>query len=489
MTNPPSLTDRAAGYIREHGLAAGGDHILAAVSGGPDSVALLDILIHLKDDIGIDRITVVHFDHGLRGEESEADAEFVRKLAQGAGLDFHSGSGDVRAFARSGKISIEMAARACRHAFFRKTAEMLGARKIALGHTANDQAEEVLLRLLRGAGPGGLKAMLPATAGGIIRPLLFAAREEIIEHLRARGLAWRFDSSNSEPFCRRNALRLRVFPVLKETFHPEVARTIARFADLARDEDSWWDIQVNEAWGRCAELSGSGAALDLDAVRKLHPALLRRLLRFALEKVRGDLSGIQAVHLGPLFAMVFREMPGKSVRLPGQIEAVRRAGKLLLRIRDAGASSRGEGRMLEVAGPGSYEFGAFVLEINAAAADERADRAPCGPHEVFMDADRVKWPLHIRSWKPGDRFRPLGMKGSKKLQDFFTDSKVPREERWQIPILCDREKILWVAGLRMDDRAGAGPGTRLLVRARLMRSGSAGPDQGAAPFSPHRDVR
>lgn len=472
MKNLPSLADRAAGYIKQHGLIFPKDRILAAVSGGPDSVALLDILNGLKDDLRIERITVVHFDHRLRGEESDADREFAGNLALQAGLDFRCGTADVRSFAKENKISIEMAGRTCRHEFFRETAEKLGARRIALGHTATDQAEEVLLRLLRGAGPAGLKGMLPAARDGIIRPLLFASREDVIEYLDSRGISFRHDSSNFEPVFRRNALRLRVFPVLREAFHPEVAKTISRFAELARDEESWWDVQVREAWERCGEFAAGRASLDIGKTRDLHTAILRRLLRHTVEKVRGNLSGIQAVHLEPLVEMISREMPGKSVLLPGHIEAVQCGGRLIVTKSEAvpALSHAQEGlEALEINGPGVFEFGEFTIEVEFGKSPAPMDFGAGGPLEVFMDSEEVKLPLEVRSWRPGDRFRPLGMKGSKKLQDFFTDLKIPRQERHGIPILCDRKRIIWVAGLRLDDRVRTGPGTKTMIRARLSR--------------------
>ncbi|MHC1724526.1 MAG: tRNA lysidine(34) synthetase TilS [Syntrophobacteraceae bacterium] len=249
---PHLLRDRACEYIIKKGLIASGDHLLTAVSGGPDSVALLHILIGLKEYFNIERITVVHFDHRLRGRDSDADREFVRNLANSTALGFRCGSDDVRSFARKKKISIEMAARELRHSFFKSVSLELNAHKIVLGHTADDQAEEVLLRLLRGTGPAGLAAMPPRTADGIIRPLLFATRSEILDYLRAGDMAYREDLTNLEPFCQRNLLRLQIFPLLREAFHPRIAGTISRYAELAAEEESWWATQVEGIWSNPA---------------------------------------------------------------------------------------------------------------------------------------------------------------------------------------------------------------------------------------------
>jgi tRNA(Ile)-lysidine synthase len=464
------LLARATRYIIKNSLISDRDHVLAAVSGGPDSSALLSILIDLKDILGIERITVVHFDHGLRGDESNADREFVRTLAHSACLDFHCGTADVRSFAGSQKISIEMAARECRRSFLIGTATALNAGKIALGHTADDQAEEVLLRILRGTGPSGIQAMSPKTAQGIIRPLLFATRPMVLEYLRERGLPFRNDSSNFDPFCQRNFLRLKVFPLLREAFHPRIAETIARCADLAREEESWWASQIETRLrDTCLEFAEGRATLDLERLKQLHPALVRRILRLALEKVRGNLSGVGLVHLENLVELVFSQMTGKSVRFPGGIEAVGQGAKLLIRPLKGDPPKDLEHEVLPIPGPGNYLFGRYRFDIGLLDEIRTGCEPVFGMDCIRMDADKVNWPLELRFRRSGDRFRPLGMTGSKKLQDFFTDCMVPREERQKVPLLCDRDKICWVAGMRIDDRVRVEDRTRSILVVRLFR--------------------
>lgn len=467
--SPRKFPDRTAEYIMTHRLVAAGDHVLAGVSGGADSVALLYLLVRLKTLLGIKFISVAHFDHKLRGKESEADCEFVRRLAGKAGLDLHCGTADVRTFAKEHKISIEMAARDCRHSFLKEMKESLSADKIALGHTASDQAEEVLLRIIRGTGPAGLKGMRPGTANGIIRPLLFATHDEILAYLDSQNLDYRDDSSNFEPFCQRNFLRLHVFPLLKDKFHDDVVGAISRYAELAREEESWWDSQVKAAWQKVSPTEPeSGIRLDLNALRELHPALMRRLLRYGLERVRGNLSGIHSVHLEPLFSFVSRERQktSKSIRFPGEIEAVQQAENLLIRKMDSAVPTP----LVEISRPGTYLFGSFLFQIETADEPCRHTPAPPQPGRIIMDAARIKWPLLIRSWNQGDRFCPVGMKGSKKLQDYFTDSKVPKDERSKIPVLCDSDKICWVVGLRMDNRVKTDPETRQTITVQFSLS-------------------
>ncbi|MGA2026853.1 MAG: tRNA lysidine(34) synthetase TilS [Syntrophobacteraceae bacterium] len=467
---PKSLPARAAEYIRKSSLISNRDHVLAAVSGGPDSVALLFILINLKDTLGIERISVIHFDHRLRGDESDGDREFVRALARTAGLDFRCGAADVRAFARSRKISLEMAARECRRSFFTGTAEELNAGKIALGHTADDQAEEVILRILRGTGPAGIQGMSPATAEGIIRPLLFATRDAVLEYLQERGQEYRNDSTNFAPSCQRNFLRLKVFPLLREAFHPQIAQTIARCADLAREEESLWASQIRTLWGDiCLELSEGRCALDFGRMKQLHPAVARRMLRLAIDKVKGNLSGVGLVHLEPLIELVSSGKTGKSIRIPGGIEATRHGAKLLISSEECATPKGPPDDVLDVHEPGNYFFGKSGFEFHFC--DET--KTCCGPDSgtdcIRMDSDKLKWPLQFRYRRTGDRFHPFGMIGSKKLQDYFTDCMVPRQERQKVPLLCDSEKICWVVGMRMDDRVKVEAHTRQILVVKLLR--------------------
>jgi tRNA(Ile)-lysidine synthase len=471
MSRPlKSFPARVAEYIRRNRLISAGDHVLAGVSGGPDSVALLTLLTNLKDSLGIERIAVIHFDHRLRRDESDVDREFVRDLAVSSGLDFRCGTADVRAFARSRKVSVEMAARECRRFFFTKAAAESGATKIALGHTADDQAEEVILRILRGTGPAGIQAMSPSTPEGIIRPLLFATRDAVLEYLRECGVEFRNDSTNFVPWCQRNFLRVKVFPLLREAFHPQIAQTITRCADLARVEESWWESQIQNYWGDiCLEMSEGRCALDCGQIKQLHPALVRRMLRLAIGRVKGNLSGVGLVHLEPLVELVCSGRPGKSVLIPGGIEAVRHGAELVIGLKQCAASGEPTDESLLVYEPGDYVFGKFRFQIRFC----DAVQTNCAPDPdddcVRMDSDKLRWPLELRYWRAGDRFRPFGMSGSKKLQDFFTDCMVPKEERQKIPLLCDSEKICWVAGMRMDDRVKVEAHTRQIVAVRISR--------------------
>lgn len=475
MKERPSLPQRVLAFIRRERLMDAGDHLLVAVSGGPDSVALLHVLAALAPNLGIDFLTVAHFDHHLRGSESDEDRRFVRDLARDLGIPCIEGEAAVLDHQRSRCISLEMAARECRHRFFRETLERTGCTKLALGHTADDQAEELVLRIIRGTGVSGLAGMPPRTTAGIVRPLLFATRRDILDYLGSGSISFREDSSNASPFCRRNVLRQKVFPVLEDVAHPGVRRTLARLADRVRDEERFWLRCVEGAWRECCHAENEGRlALDVIRLSALDPALLRRLFRYGWERLHGSAYGIEATHIEAMCALAARPTPGGHVRLPGGYRAWIESGQFILsRHAQALSPSRLDSVFVHEA-PASIVFGTAHLVFDPLEETPSAHelRDASSPRMVFLDAACIEWPLQVRPRSPGDRFRPMGSGGSRKLHDYFVDAKVPREERDHIPILCDREKILWVAGHRLDDRVKVTPETRRILRIRMFEVSS-----------------
>ncbi len=447
---------RVLHYIHQEQLISGKAPILTAVSGGPDSTALLHLLVSLRDACDISRIVVLHFDHQLRGEASAEDRAFVEALANTLGVPFHSGTEEVRSYHRRRRISLEMAARVCRHRFFEDALDRFEAQAVALGHTANDQAEELLLRLFRGTGPGGMSGMASKTPAGLIRPLLFATRSEILAYLHDRKISFREDLSNRDPTHQRNALRHKILPLVEHHFHPQVVRVLCRHARLADDEESCWADQLENQWPAvCVAETSSRIVMRGPALLLLHPALQRRILRLALERLRGDLLGIYAVHIESLCRLLARGTPNRSIRLPGGLLALVDGEFFVLSKESGGASAEAPPVFSQtLPGPGLYRFPGFELRLGLMEAPSWTGPGsfPETPDTIQMDAGAVQWPISLRLWKKGDRFRPLGLGGSKKLQDFFVDCKIPRHERGRVVLLCDREKICWVMGYRLDDR-------------------------------------
>jgi tRNA(Ile)-lysidine synthase len=457
-----------------------GGGLLVGVSGGPDSVALLHILRTLQKDLEIDRLTVAHFNHRLRGVESLGDHRFVENLAAELGVECRSGSEDVRVVAGEMRLSLEMAARICRHRFFQSVASSLGGTPaLALAHNANDQAEEVLMRLCRGTGPSGLGGMRPREGSGIVRPLLFATRTEILNYLNALELPYRLDSSNQDPSCQRNRVRLEVLPLLEDILHPGIVRCIERHARLARDEEEYWDATLASLWPKVCvvELTNEIRLHGLELLG-LHPALLRRALRRAVERLQGHTLGLFADHVEKICLLLRSGSSGKRIHLPADLRAELQAGDLVLM-----TGGRAGGRVLLPEEPlliertGSWSWGKLMLKLQLMAREDLTlpqDFRGAGRNRAFLDADGIQWPLCVRRWRHGDRFQPLGLSGHKKLQDFFVDLKIPRGSRGNIPILCDREKICWIVGYRLDERAKVTLRTRQVLFVEVLSSGPLG---------------
>jgi len=461
---PPLLAEAAAPelrrwvleYARQERLFAPGQRVLVAVSGGPDSVALLHLLYRLRPELGLE-LGVAHFDHGLRPDAVE-DARFVADLARELGLPCHPGHGDVRALARGEKVSLQMAARRLRLSFLKETCRGQGYAKLALGHTADDQVELFFLRLLRGAGPEGLKGMWPATPEGLVRPLLFVGKAVLLAWLQQEGLPWRQDPGNLSRAFLRNRVRLDLLPELKSSYNPRLVESVWRAQALLQEEERLLTRETARAWEAAVqEPAPDFFALDLTGFLALDPALQKRVLRAAVGKLLPDhaLTGAQVAGLLDL---------ARGGRSGGMIPLgeciVARAGPELHVFQRLPAP------------PAAAAVAALPEESRVEAFGWRWEVAVQGPQPgvqgppetVWLDRDKAKFPLEIRHFRPGDRFWPRGGPGPRKLQDFLVDRKIPRWLRPHLPLVAGGQGIVWVAGLEVAEPARAGAGTRRPLR-------------------------
>ncbi len=436
------------GTIRRRALLADGDRVAVAVSGGPDSVALIWLLRDLEARAGWSLAGLIHVHHGLRGVEADADEAFCRALADRLGLPIHVARGDVRQLARERRVSLEAAGRLARYAAFQAAAPALAANVIATGHTLDDQAETVLLRLLRGAGTRGLSAIRPRR-GPYVRPLIDCRRRALVGYLHARGEAFREDQSNHDLSIPRNRLRSAMLPIVDADW-PGGVVALARFAELAADDESFLMAAAHGAAVPQSRTAGGGVQLDRAALNDLPAALARRVVRSAIESAGGVPS---FRHVEAVRRLAHADKPDGRIDLPEL--AVSRLGSALrferssgpTRAGAAGARAAEPARRLEV--PGSValsETGATIWASLREGADQAA--APALSSQIaLLQADALRRPLAVRYRRPGDRLRPLGAPGSRKLQDWFVDRKVPRGIRDRVPLVVDAEdRIVWVAG-------------------------------------------
>ena len=443
--------------IQRERMIRRGDRILVAVSGGSDSTALLALFAGAAADLGID-LHVAHLDHGWRGKASARDAESVRRLALSYRLPVTVGQLDPAVWRRR-PSSREARARTLRRRFLEATAAEVGAQRIALGHTLDDQAESLLLRLLRGSGRRGLAGIYPVVDGLYIRPLLGLRRADLRAWLRARRLRWREDVTNRDLSLTRNRVRRRLLPLLERDFNPRATEVLARAANLLRDEEEWLESLTGEAYGAVASEQPQGVALDAERLGAMPRALRRRVARRAVARCLGHLRGIDQRHVDRALALLQRGKP-RSLDLPKGLRVSRDDDTLVFRVRDA---ERAE--TAEVAGmcpvPGELRFP--LLRLTARLAEEGKPLPKPGPDRALLDADLVKGPLVVRPRRPGDRFHPQGAPGTRRLKSFLIDRKVPVDERGRIPLVLSGEKIAWVVGHRIDDRFKITPATRRVL--------------------------
>jgi tRNA(Ile)-lysidine synthase len=450
-----TLPEWVLAYARRERLFRSGDRVLAAVSGGPDSVALLHLLVRLRPKLGLD-LGVAHYDHGLRGEDSRGDAEFVADLAWGLGLPVHLGRGDIKTLAQVEKISVQMAARKLRLQFLRDTCRGQAYTRLALGHTADDQVELFWLRLFRGAGLEGLKGMWPATPEGLVRPLLAVGKAPLLAWLEQEGLSYRHDASNLSRSYLRNRVRLDLLPHLSQLYNPRLAQTIWRTQTLIQEDERLLARETAAAWDRVAQkLAADCFALDLERFFSLEPALQRRVLRLGVAGLGADLT-LTAPQVGALLALAGGEKSGGLISLRENVQ-VARAGRALHLMKALPDPPR-EPTPLP-AGPGGVETPAGWRWRVVRRPHRPGDPWP-PPDTAWLNPDQVSLPLTARFWQPGDRFWPQGAPGPKKLQDFLVDAKIPRWLRPHLPLVAAADEIAWVAGLRVAEPVKLLPASR-----------------------------
>lgn len=448
-----------------------GERVVVAVSGGPDSLCLLHCLHELAGALHI-TLHVAHVHHGLRGAEADADAAFVDREARSLGLANSVLHVDTLGHAAASRLSQETAARNLRYLALRALAEELGADCLAIGHTEDDQAETLLLHLLRGSGLDGLAAMRPRR-GDLARPLLCRPRSSTEEFCRDRGLAARYDSTNSDLGFKRNALRLEVLPML-DSFNPRARSALARCAaTLAADAD-YLRERAEEALESVLAPgeTDSGVALRLEPLTALPQALRSRVWRLAVACLWGEGSALSAERMADLESLLGRPGTGRSIDLGQGFRATRTADAVILGP-DRTAAVAPEPVVLPI--PGSVVFGSWRLDATVLPISEVHDllRAPQSVLKpiAYLDRSALAGDVLIRARRPGDRLRPLGLRGSKKVQDIMVDRKVPLHKRAGLPLVTTSSGIVWVVGLTMGSAAAVKESTKEVVRIAAMPSG------------------
>lgn len=455
------LIDRIRKTIEKLRLIEKGDRIIVAVSGGPDSTALLLALNGLKDDYGL-KLNIVHLDHMLRvPKETKKDFEYVSDLAKRLGLPLVFKKIDVRAYVKETGLSLEEAAREKRYEFLLEAAKDIGANKIALGHTLDDQAETVLMRLIRGSGSAGLRGippMRPLNGVFIVRPLIEVWRREVEGYLKRMNIRPRQDTTNLMHKFLRNRIRYELLVLLKK-YNPKIKEVLARSAqNLSCDYEIVSDV-IDKAFRVCAKVKGDSVTVSLRRLKDNRIGIRHGILRKAIEVSKGSLRGIDYSHIEDIENLMKAEKG--AMDLPGKTRVVKTKDALAFGRVRAEASVPKVWKQISV--PGTTFIPELKLTFEAKFARSRLGLGKPRTAE-YIDFEKIKEPVYIRTWQKGDRFRPLGMAEEKKLQDFFVDQKVPRGKRGRVPLLLSGKDIIWVCGLRLSDAVKISAGTKRTLK-------------------------
>ena len=467
------IIDSAHEFIFAGRIFAPCDRVLVAVSGGPDSVALLRLLVELRDELQL-HLEVAHLQHGIRGAEAREDARFVAALADQFGLTFHLKEVSVPEIrVAAGKGNLEALARLERYRFFAEVAHARGLGKVATAHTLDDQAETVLMRFLRGSGIKGIGGMAPLqvmdSIGGelikltVVRPLLETSKAEIINYLTQKNQLYRLDRTNQDKSYLRNWVRLELLPKICERVDSRLGERLGQQAELLRDEDEFLSELARR---KLAEICSANNGLSRIALLAEPIALQRRLLRLWIEAARGNLRGLDFVHIDELLRLIKVGPPQGRLAIPGGWELVREydvlklLGRLVWIERECYNYDFTVGSTLQIPEAGH--------ELQGEVVNPPLAELPANLSEAVFDAACLTEPLTVRNFRHGDCFKPLGMTGHKKIKDLFIDNKVALSLRAKLPFLLLGQEIIWVPGYGRSRIARVSADTKLILRLKLV---------------------
>jgi tRNA(Ile)-lysidine synthase len=471
----PALEQRVLNFIRQYRLIKEGSCLVVAVSGGPDSTCLLHLLVGLRQELGIE-LHVAHLDHRLRGRESEADAAYVAHLAERLGMPATIERRDAKAYQKEKRISLEEAAREVRYRFLADTAEAINTSYIATGHTLDDQVETILMHIIRGTGTRGLVGLKPLSQWqingrklNIIRPLLEVSRRQTAEYCRRYELMPRLDSSNLSLSSLRNRIRQQLVPLL-ESYNTDVTAALCRMATTATDEITFLDAEVARLWPDVASEQPGLVMLDRDVFHALPPALKRHLLRVVIENILGNLKDIETRHIEEIMD-VLDKPAGKQISLPGGLIFYVEYDRYLLGVATVNTCPYPViGGEYSINIPGQTELPGWRVEAEVIGPSfGKGEGLLTNDFTACLDLGKTGKDLKVRRRKPGDRFQPLGMAETKKLNEFMIDARIPRSWRGRIPVVFSPRHIVWLVGYRIDDRAKVTEDTKQVLRLQFKR--------------------
>lgn len=472
--------------IEKHGLIEAGDTLIVGFSGGPDSVCLLHVLNRMKEELNLE-IHGVHMNHCLRGKDADQDERYAKQFCEGLNIPFHAFKCDVNLMGLEEKMTTEEAGRQARYDAFEKVKSSLGGKaKIAVAHNLDDQAETVLMRILRGTGPNGLAAMDYKREGDVIRPLLDVTREEIEKYCTLLKLKPRVDLTNLEPLYARNKVRLELLPLLEKDYNSNILEALVRLSAIAKEDKDYFEREVSRAVTELVKEKGEDFVLiKRPEYRTLHPALAKRVLNSLLKEIGMD-KDITAFHLDKADESIRQGNTGDQMDFPLSFAMTLSYEEARL-LKNAETNPRKNAESNEQKGSYNYRlklddvteipeinariksslenWGESELAVKLAEAGKSKNRlaildfAKIRESKIEGTGNSSEGPV-VRTRRAGDIINPLGMKGTKKLQDYFVDKKIPREEREKTPMLCLANEVVWIPGLVISDKYKANEKTK-----------------------------
>lgn len=457
------LSEKVMAFIKENLMFDRGDKVIVAVSGGPDSTCLLYILNELKEELGI-TLLGAHVNHCLRGAEADKDEEYAKITCESLNIDFYSERVDINRISEEKNISCEMAGREVRYKFFKELMVKLNANKIALAHNANDQAETILMRIMRGTGIEGIVGIKPVRDRIYVRPILHLNRKEIEKYCEVNNINPRIDKSNLENIYARNKVRLDLIPYIEQNFNKDIIKTLNRLSHIAKMDNDYLEKVSDEEYKKHCDIGEKMVIINKSAFT-LHEAIISRIVRSALLSVSHSLYNFEKIHISNIIELQKHET-GKTTMLPQNIIVENCYGNMHIHMNIKANEVNNNQYYLKVNEKN------FIHSLNKVVKIEVKTKLQIteikrNDYTVYFDYDKTSGPITLRYRKQGDKFIPLGMKGNKKLKDLFIDLKIPKVKRNEIPLICFGDEIGWVVGYRVSEKFKVSKDTKNILQIRI----------------------
>lgn len=438
------LIETVLDTIKKNNMFDKEDKVVVAVSGGPDSLCLLHILYTLSDKLGI-TLYAAHLNHCLRGNEADKDEEFVRNFCKNINIEFRSKRVDIGKIEKKENLSCESAGRKIRYEFFNEVKEEVGAKKIAIAHNANDQAETILMRIMRGSGLDGLTGIKPVRDHIFVRPLINTTRYEIEKYCFENGLKPRIDKTNFETIYSRNKIRLELIPYIQENFNKDIVTTLNRLSNTIKVDNHYLNMISKEKFKKYCDITQEKVIISKEAFLE-DKAVISRVLRLCLKELCGSLQDFEKVHIEDIINIQLHST-GKGIMLPNNIRVLNDYGNIIINKNTKKHIKRIDKYKLNEGNNCISNYNCNVyIEFYCKGNIKNKNK-----FIQYFDQDKINGDIILRNRKEGDKFTPLGMKGSKKLKSMFIDLKVLKEKRDDIPLICFGEDIGWVVGYRISE--------------------------------------